>query len=54
MKIPKMCLKLLCSHFIWFFFQAILSMTVLSNCVSGSSKFDTSFFSDCTSVFQVI
>jgi len=37
--------------------QAILSLTILSNCVSVSSNFDTAFLPDCTkfcSVFQVI
>jgi len=37
--------------------QAILSLTVLLNCVSGSSNFDTAFLPDCTNisgVFQVL
>jgi len=28
--------------------QAILFLTVLSNCVFGSSNFDTTFLTDCT------
>jgi len=36
-RIPKMCLKQSFSHFNWVL-QAILSLTLLSNCVSGSSK----------------
>jgi len=38
-------------------FNAILSLTVLSNCVSVNSNFDTAFLLDCTKfcrVFQVI
>jgi len=42
-----MCLKQLFSHFKWFL-QAILSSTVLSNCDSVSSNFETDFFPDCT------
>jgi len=37
--------------------QAILFLTVLTNCVSGTSNFDTTFLLDCTKlcrVFQVI
>jgi len=37
--------------------QAILSLTVLSNCVSSSSNFDIAFLPDCTkfsSIFQVM
>jgi len=37
--------------------QAIWSLTVLSNCVFGSSNFDTAFLPDCTkfcNVFKVI
>jgi len=51
-----MCLKQLFSNSKWIF-QEILSLTVLSNCVSGSSNFDTAFLPDCTkfrSVIQVI
>jgi len=40
-----MCLKQSFSHSKWVL-QAILSLTVLSNCVSGSSSFDTTFFPD--------
>jgi len=40
--IPKMCLKQSFSHSKWVL-QAILSLTVLLNCVSGSSNFDTAF-----------
>jgi len=56
MGIPKMCLKLSFSHF-KYVLQAILFLTVLSNCVFGSSIFDTTFLPDYTkfcSVFQVI
>jgi len=44
------------SHCKWIL-QAILSLTVLSNCVSNSSNFDPTFLPDCTkfcSVFYVI
>jgi len=47
MEISKMCLKLSFSNFKWVF-SAILSLTVLSNCVSVSSNFDTAFLPDCT------
>jgi len=56
MEIPKMCIKQSFSHFKWVL-QSILSLTVLSNCVSDSSNFDIAFLSDCNkscSVFQVI
>jgi len=56
MTIPKMCLKQSFSHSKWVL-QAVLSLTVLSNCVSGSSNFDTAFLTVCTkfcSVSQVI
>jgi len=33
--------------------QAILSLTVLSYCVSGSSNFDTAFLPDCTKFCSV-
>jgi len=46
MKIPKMWLKLSFSHSNWIL-QAILFLTVLLNCVSGSSNFDTAFLPDC-------
>jgi len=51
-----MCLKLSFCHYKWVL-QAILSLTVLRNCVSGSSNFNTAFLPDCTKfccVFQVI
>jgi len=47
MRIPKMGLKLSFSYHKWVL-QAILSLTVLSNCVSSSLNFDTVFLSDCT------
>jgi len=47
MTIPKMCLNQYFSHSKWVL-QAILSSTVLSNCVSGSSNFDTAFIPDFT------
>jgi len=46
-KIPKMCLKSSFFHYKWVL-QAILSLTVLSKCVTGSSNFDTAFHADCT------
>jgi len=52
MGISKMCLKQSLSHSKWIS-QAILPMTTLSNCVSGSSNFDTSFLSDCTKYCNV-
>jgi len=56
MGIPKMWLKPSFSHSKWVL-QAILALAAISNCVSGSSNFDTTFLPDCTkfsSVFQVI
>jgi len=47
MEIPKMCLELSFSYSKWVLL-AILSLTVLSNCVSVSSNFDTAFLPDCT------
>jgi len=47
-----MCLKLSFSHSKWVL-QAILSLTVLSNCVFGISNFDTAFLSDCTNFCSV-
>jgi len=47
MRIPKMCLKQSFSHSKWVL-QSILFLTVLSNCVSGSSNFDTPFLPECT------
>jgi len=52
MRIPKMFLKLSFSHSKWVL-QAIIPLTVLSNCVSGSSNFDTPFLADCTKFFNV-
>jgi len=46
MRIPKMFLKLSFSHSKWVL-QTILSLTVLSNGISDSSKFDNFFFRDC-------
>jgi len=45
-RIPKMCLKQPFSHSKWVL-QVILSLTDLSNCIFGSSKFDTVFLPDC-------
>jgi len=45
MSIPKMCLKQSFSYSNWFL-QAILSLNVLTDCVSVSSNFDTAFLSD--------
>jgi len=42
-----MCLKQSFCHCKWVL-QAIVSLTVISNCVSVSSKFDTAFILDCT------
>jgi len=47
-----MCLKLLFSYFKRIL-QAILSLTVLTNCISGSSYFDTAFCPDCTKFCSV-
>jgi len=47
MGIPKMCLKLSFSHSKWSF-QAILLLSVISNCVFGSSNFDTFFLPNFT------
>jgi len=55
MRIPKIWLKLSISHFKRVG-QEISSLSVISNCVSGSSNFDTAFLPDCTkfcSVFSV-
>jgi len=53
MGIPKMCLKQSFSHSKWVL-HAILFLTVLSNCVSGSSNFDTAFLPDCTKFCNVL
>jgi len=47
-----MCLKQSFSYSKWVF-QSILSLTVLSNCVFGSSNFDTDFIPDCTKFCSV-
>jgi len=52
LRIPKMCLKMFFSRSKWVL-QAILSLTVLSNCVSSSSKFDTAFLSHSTKFCSV-
>jgi len=52
MRIRKMYLKLLFSHPKQVL-QAILYLTVLSNCVSGRSNFDTAFLPDCTKICSV-
>jgi len=51
-KTSKMCLKQLFSNYKWVL-QAILSLTILSNCLSGSSNFVTAFFPDCTKFCSV-
>jgi len=48
MGIPKIHIKQSFSHC-----KAILFLTVLSNCVSGSSNFDTAFLPDCTKFCNV-
>jgi len=52
MRILKMYLKQSFSYSKWSL-QPILSLTVLSNCVSGSSNFDTTFLHDCTKFCSV-
>jgi len=52
MRIPKMWLKLSFSHSKWDL-QVILCLIVLSNCISGSSNFDTTFLPDCTKFCSV-
>jgi len=47
-----MCLKQLFYYSKWVL-QAILSLTVLSKCVSGSSNFDTAFLADYTKFCSV-
>jgi len=47
-----MCLKQSFSHS-KLILQTILSLTVLSNCVSVSSNFDTAFLTDCTKFCSV-
>jgi len=46
-RIPKMCLKPSFYHSKWVL-QSILFLTVLSNCVSFGSNFDTAFLPDFT------
>jgi len=52
MRIPEMCLKQSFSHYKCIL-NAILSLTVLSNCVSDSSNFDSTFFPNCTKFCSV-
>jgi len=52
MRILKMCLKQSFFYSKWIL-QAILSLTVLSNCVSHISNFDTAFLPDCTKVCSI-
>jgi len=52
MKIPKMCLKQSFSYSKWIL-KAILSLTIFSNCVFGSSNFDTTFLLDYTKFCSV-
>jgi len=52
MEIPEMCLKQLIYYSKWAL-QAILSLTVLLNCVSCNSNFDIDFLPDCTKFFNV-
>jgi len=47
MKFPKMCLRQSFSYS-KSVLQSILSVTVLSNCISVCSNFDTTFLLDCT------
>jgi len=47
-----MCLKQSFSHSKWVL-QAILFLTVLSNCIFVSSNFDTAFFPNCTKFCSV-
>jgi len=47
MRIPKIYLKQSFSHF-KLVLQAILSLTVLSHCICGSSNFDTAVLPDFT------
>jgi len=52
MKIPKMFLNQSFSYSKCVL-QAIFSLTVLSNCISGSSNVDTVFLRDCTKFCSV-
>jgi len=47
-----MCFKRLFFHCKWVL-QAISSLTLLSNWLSGSSNFDIAFLTDCTRFFRV-
>jgi len=53
MMILKMCLKPSFSSSKWVL-QEILSLTVLANCVSANSNFDTAFLPNCTKFCSVI
>jgi len=53
MMIPKMCLKLSFYHSKWVL-EAILSLTVFSNCVSDSLNLNTAFLTDCTVFFRLL
>jgi len=48
----KMCLKQLFSYYKWVL-QEISFLTVLSNCISVSSNFNTAFFPDYTN-FSIV
>jgi len=52
MRFLKRCLKQSFSHSKWIL-RTILFLTVLSNCVTGSSNFDTAFLLDCTAFCSV-
>jgi len=52
MGIPKMYLKQSFFHSKWLL-QAILSLTVFSNCVSGSSNINNRISPDCTKFCSV-
>jgi len=52
MGIPKMCLKHSFSYS-KSVLQAIVSLTVLSNCVSSSSNVENAFLPDCTKFHSV-
>jgi len=52
MRIPKISLKQSFFQSKWVL-QAILSLTVSTNCVFGSSNFDTAFLADCTKFFSI-
>jgi len=52
MQISKMCLKQSFSYSKWVL-QGILCLTVLSNCVFGSSNFDIAFLSDFKKLYSI-